>query len=757
MGWELPRRNLLAVSILPVLFVFFLLGATDISNQSNYTTALVQDGQHFTTADEFLSAENTTQNTTNQSEFMEVESFFNTTNETAESPPPPILNQTPPEPPPANISPKTTLPQKPNATALNDSEFREVEEFLNVSGEEQNKTQQEFAPVEEYLNITNKQNKTHSTPPVSPAERNVSAQGTLFKMKDSAGRATNATAYIFEEGTEKQIKLEGISKSHTPFGVPPGKYDLKLIPGKPNPKSKEGIIRLPVQEVFLSSVKIDADTDPELRMQGLPPSATPFGKNTKQAFAIDPTDFEFTEGQITMVSRGSELYKCAEWNYPEQLCEGKWVKIQDLTPGEEFTIKISPADPAYAVYNATYGAPECSNDTSPCIAGSSLLNSRDSLGTPEPNQPNTIDGCTDGAAGTYQVDESTENITIESLTLPYDTFNEGDLVQVNATVYCWSTGAADNINLVYTSTAGSPSWSVVNSTDPCPGGGFRSLSWTFALDNTIGSHAVRVINQYNGNTGTTCGTGAYDDNDDLVFQVNGTPPTVNLVSPAEGATVYEGIEQFTFNVTDASSCALYIDGVQDQPTTISAAADTNYVFNASLLSGDHTWQVLCGAISSEVRNVTQSTTKIIFEDSFTSSGGFSPDATNSAPWQRGNATQVLGCHLDSSCWGTSLSSNYNAGGPYDDYLTKSVSMNLSDYANVSFVFYHYRYFENAATLYDAGVVDINNGTGWTRLTPEGGYSGTVNNGFGSSLGNQQAYGYHGTGWELEEFNLSSYS
>ncbi len=89
--------------------------------------------------------------------------------------------------------------------------------------------------------------------------------------------------------------------------------------------------------------------------------------------------------------------------------------------------------------------------------------------------------------------------------------------------------------------------------------------------------------------------------------------------------------------------------------------------------------------------------------------------------------------------------------------TKVLFMNLSKYANVTLAFYHYRYFETALTLWDAGVVEINNGTGWTRLTPEGGYSGTVDNTAGSSLANKQAYGYHGSSWELEIFNISNYS
>ena len=95
-----------------------------------------------------------------------------------------------------------------------------------------------------------------------------------------------------------------------------------------------------------------------------------------------------------------------------------------------------------ATYDSGFGAPRCANESSPCIAPSSLLLSRGTLGTPEPNQPNTIDSCTDGSSGTYQSDESSENITITSLS--GSKFITGGKVQVDAWYYCYATG--DNLN-----------------------------------------------------------------------------------------------------------------------------------------------------------------------------------------------------------------------------------------------------------------------------------------------------------------------
>ncbi|MBW2986217.1 hypothetical protein KY333_02490, partial [Candidatus Woesearchaeota archaeon] len=287
--------------------------------------------------------------------------------------------------------------------------------------------------------------------------------------------------------------------------------------------------------------------------QNLPRNITPF--KSRGSFAIDPTQMNFTEMTLTFKASGSALYKCKAWNFTTKTCapvqrdctgEGKnqtcivtggWTKIMSLVPGRTYTLNITPEDPAFAQYNSTLGAPECADGESPCTATSALLQSRDNIGgTVEPNQPNTIDACTDGASGTYLTDESVENITVESLNGSY--FRQGDTIRVNATFLCWNT-ANDNLNWVYTNTTTAPGWSVKAFTDPCPVArpNFYQGSHTWTLDNNAGKHAVRIINQYNGNTATTCGGGAYDDNDDVAFRVyTRVPPNVTNLTPVANTT-----------------------------------------------------------------------------------------------------------------------------------------------------------------------------------------------------------------------------
>ncbi len=276
-----------------------------------------------------------------------------------------------------------------------------------------------------------------------------------------------------------------------------GKHDVHFTPPGIELKPGSEVPISPVLGIHFKQLEVTPGSKARLGLESLPVSTTPFGKNSAQAYAIDPTALVFDNATVTIRAKGTELFKCAEWDFDSRVCNGEWVKLMDLIPGELYNLTITPDDPAFAEYNLALGAVRCANNSSPCIANSSRLRSRDSIaGTVEPNQPNTVDFCTDGGSGTYLNDESVENITITSLN--GSTFNAGDTVNVTAWVYCWATGTSDNINFVYSSKATNPTWTVKAFANPCPGPGMQQVSRTFALDNVGGEHVVRVINQYLG-------------------------------------------------------------------------------------------------------------------------------------------------------------------------------------------------------------------------------------------------------------------
>jgi len=243
------------------------------------------------------------------------------------------------------------------------------------------------------------------------------------------------------------------------------------------------------------------------------------------------------------------------------------------------------------------------------------------------------------------------------------------------------------------------------------------------------------------------------------FRIANSPFSVLLLSPQNNSINCNGLVSPLFYETGASSiCYLHVNGTIVDSIS-DTEAETSYFFDTfGLFEGSYEMYVNCSSAEGpEISNTVYfSVNEAIFEDTFTSAGGLTAQAPNTAPWERGNATQVGGCYDDSSCWGTGLSVNYQASGPYNSYLELTDSVDLTGMDRAILWFYHYRHFENANTLYDAGVVDIYDGSTWNRITPQGGYTGTVNSAFSNSLGGQQAFGNHGDGWELVVFNLTDY-
>lgn len=65
------------------------------------------------------------------------------------------------------------------------------------------------------------------------------------------------------------------------------------------------------------------------------------------SYAINLENVSFSEAIATLTAKGDELWKCAEWNFNEQVCVGSWVKVQDLIPGKDYNILLYKGDPGY--------------------------------------------------------------------------------------------------------------------------------------------------------------------------------------------------------------------------------------------------------------------------------------------------------------------------------------------------------------------------------------------------------------------------
>ena len=187
------------------------------------------------------------------------------------------------------------------------------------------------------------------------------------------------------------------------------------------------------------------------------------------------------------------------------------------------SVTVTVQSGSTAVWDPVLQAPRCSAVSSACDSGPSLLLGRASLG-PEPNQPNTInDSCADGTSGTFHSDESNDRLKVS--TVDGADFAAGKTVRVEATVWAWTTPAADKLDLFYAANASNPSWTLLTTLTPGAAGA-QTLSATYTLPSGP-LQAVRAQFRYLGSA-ASCASGAYNDRDDLVFAVTAPPPATSV-------------------------------------------------------------------------------------------------------------------------------------------------------------------------------------------------------------------------------------
>jgi len=195
--------------------------------------------------------------------------------------------------------------------------------------------------------------------------------------------------------------------------------------------------------------------------------------------------------------------------------------------GSSASVSVNVNNPGVASYDAALKAPRCTEPGAYCDTGT-LVKGRGTVG-PEQNAPNTINGsCADGSSGSYQGDESLERIRLS--TVDGSPLAAGKAVRVDVTVWAWSTGSSDSLDLYYTGNANNPSWTFLATLKPAAGGS-QVLTTTYTLP-AGNLQAVRGNFRYGGAVGS-CSTGSYDDRDDLVFPVDSNgqlPPTASFSS-----------------------------------------------------------------------------------------------------------------------------------------------------------------------------------------------------------------------------------
>lgn len=129
----------------------------------------------------------------------------------------------------------------------------------------------------------------------------------------------------------------------------------------------------PISKIEFQPVSITADVPQLIRIDDIPEP-----EGFVEVYAIDPTDFDFTEATVTIdAAKGTALYKCKNWDSVAKECiykpssgasaltgvavapnpeinihESGWEYVMDITPGQEYTLTLTPEDSeaAFAEY-----------------------------------------------------------------------------------------------------------------------------------------------------------------------------------------------------------------------------------------------------------------------------------------------------------------------------------------------------------------------------------------------------------------------
>jgi hypothetical protein len=194
--------------------------------------------------------------------------------------------------------------------------------------------------------------------------------------------------------------------------------------------------------------------------------------------------------------------------------------------------------PGHPAYDATLGAPVCAELGTSCSSARLLLG-RGPLG-PEPNAPNALGGCADGAAGgQLHAGESIDALRISA--------SDGGLLTQGASAHLevdyWLWGPYKVLDLYVAGDAAAPSWTWLGSSGAV-GYGPATSTLDFPLPAGADLQAVRAVLHDPGSP-STCPGGPFDDVDDLAFPVfrppsDLIPPEVTLLSPADGALLGPG-------------------------------------------------------------------------------------------------------------------------------------------------------------------------------------------------------------------------
>jgi hypothetical protein len=192
--------------------------------------------------------------------------------------------------------------------------------------------------------INNTQENAAKTDEISESQNAPETIKIGMNIKDSKGDALNAKINIYHKNKTiaKQIsKIKsagfGIQSNAEEEEIEEGTYDIEVIPDN-------NVIK----KIEFDDVKINENKSDFVSIDDVPETIdAPEGK-WEEVYAIDPTSVNFTSATVTVTAKGNSLYKCKDWDFSAQSCNGLWSLFKTgLEPGKNYTFTLTPKDPGF--------------------------------------------------------------------------------------------------------------------------------------------------------------------------------------------------------------------------------------------------------------------------------------------------------------------------------------------------------------------------------------------------------------------------
>jgi hypothetical protein len=113
----------------------------------------------------------------------------------------------------------------------------------------------------------------------------------------------------------------------------------------PTDDEAEPAVETPVESPAAEEIQpVEPDENIEI---SLDEPAIPEGWN-KIISLGEVNGFKFSKGRLTKIAEGKDLFKCTDWDFANQNCDGDWQKIADIEPGKEYTAEFEPGNAGFA-------------------------------------------------------------------------------------------------------------------------------------------------------------------------------------------------------------------------------------------------------------------------------------------------------------------------------------------------------------------------------------------------------------------------